>query len=57
MRKKPYSIALTNPGSKTLAMLGIRVIVKLGGVTHQVKPENRSGGKKKARPERYNLIA
>ena len=39
-------IALTNLGSETLAMLG--------GVTHQVEPEDRSGDKK-ARPERHNL--
>ena len=46
MRKKLYSIALTDLGSETLAMLG--------GVTHRVELEDRSGGKK-ARPERHDL--
>ena len=54
MRRKIYSIALTDLGSKTLAMLGIRVMAKLGGVTHQVEPKDRSGGKK-AWPERHDL--
>ena len=34
VRKKLYSIALTDLGSETLAMLGIRVMAKLGRVTH-----------------------
>ena len=55
MRRKLYSIALTDLGSETLAMLGIRVRMKLGGVTHRVKPEDRSGGKRKARPGRHDL--
>ena len=42
-------------GSKTLAMLGIKVMVKLSGVTHQVEPKDRFGGKKKARPKKHNL--
>ena len=57
VRKKPYLIALTDLGSKTLAMLDIRVMTKLGSVTHQVEPEDRSRGKKEGRPERHNLIA
>ena len=51
---KLYLIALTDLGSETLAMLGIRVMAKLGGMTHQVEPENKSGGKR-ARPERHDL--
>ena len=47
-------IDLTDLGSETLIMLDIRVMAKLGGVTHQIKPEDRSGGKK-ARPERHDL--
>ena len=39
-------IASTDLRFETLAMLG--------GVTHQVEAEDRSGGKK-ARPERHNL--
>ena len=35
-------------------MLGIRVKAKLSGVTHQVEPEDKSGGKR-ARPERHDL--
>ena len=54
MRKKFYLIVSTDLGSKTLAMLGIRVMAKLGGVTHGVEPEDRSGGKR-ARPKRHNL--
>ena len=46
MRRKLYSIASTDLGSETLAMLG--------GVTHRVEPEDRSGGKR-ARPERHDL--
>ena len=49
MRRKLYSIASTDLGSETLAMLGIRVTAKLGGVTHRVEPEDRSGSKRKAR--------
>ena len=55
VRRKLYSIAMTDLGFKTLAMLGIRVIAKLGGVTHRVKPEDRSEGKR-ARPKRYDLM-
>ena len=54
MKRKLYLIASTDLGSETLAMLGIRVMAKLGGVTHRVEPEDRSGGKK-ARPERHDL--
>ena len=36
-------------------MLDIKVMAKLGGMIHQVESEDRSRGKKKARPERYNL--
>ena len=46
MRRKLYSISSTDLGSETLAMLS--------GVTHQVEPEDRSGGKR-ARPERHDL--
>ena len=56
MKKKLYLIASTDLGSKTLAMLVIRVIAKLGSVTYQVEPEDRSGGKKKARSRRHDLI-
>ena len=55
VRRKLYLIALTDLGSETLAMLGIRVMAKLGSVIHQIEPENRSGGKRKARPRRHNL--
>ena len=55
VRRKLYLIASTNLGSETLAMLGIRVRVKLGGKTHRVKPEDRSRSKKKARRGRHNL--
>ena len=56
MKRKLYSISLTDLGSETLAMLGIRVMVKLGGMTHKVEPKDRSGGKRKARPERHDLM-
>ena len=32
-------------------MLNIGVIAKLGSVTHRVKPEDKFGDKKKARPK------
>ena len=38
MRKKLYLIVSIDFGSKTLAILGNRVIMKLNSVTHQVKP-------------------
>ena len=39
MRRKLSSIALTDLVSGALAMHGIRVTAKLGGVTHQVEPD------------------
>ena len=54
VRRKLYLIAMMNLGSETLAMLGIRVMAKFGGMTHRVEPEDRSGGKR-ARPERHDL--
>ena len=53
MKRKLYSTALTDLGSEALAMLDIRVMGKLGDVTHRVEPE-RSGGKR-ARPEKHDL--
>ena len=50
--RKFYSIALTDLRSEILVMLGIRVKVKLDGVTHQVEPEDRSGGKRKTRAQK-----
>ena len=38
IRKKLYLIALISLRSETLAIFGIRIIVKFGGVTHQIKP-------------------
>ena len=55
VRKKLYSIALMDHGSKTLAMLDIKIMAKLGGMTHRVESEDRSRDKGKARPRRYNL--
>ena len=56
MRKELHLIALTNLESETLAIPSIRVMVKLGDITHQLEPKNRSGGKRKARPGKHNLI-
>ena len=55
VKKKLYLITSTDLGSETLSMLGIRVIMKLGGMTHQVEPEDKSEGKKKARLEKHKL--
>ena len=46
MRRKLYSIALTDLRSETLVMLG--------GVTYRVEPEDKFGGKR-ARLERHDL--
>ena len=54
MKRKLYLTVLTDLGSKTLVMLDIRVMAKLSGVTHQIEPD-RSGGKRKASPERHDL--
>ena len=54
MKKKFYSIASTDLGSKTLVIFGIRIMAKFGGMTYQVEPEDRSRSKK-ARPERHDL--
>ena len=51
MRRKLSSIASTDLVSGALAMHGIRVTAKLGGVTYRVEPEDWSGSKRKARPE------
>ena len=51
MKRKLYSIALTKLRYKTLAMLGIKNKLKLGGVIHWVELEDKSGGKRKARPD------
>ena len=37
-------------------MLGIRIMAKLGSVIHQIEHEDKSGGKKKARPGRHDLM-
>ena len=42
--------------SKILAMLGIRIMAKLGGMTHQVEHEDKSRGKRKAMHGRHNLM-
>ena len=47
-------IASTDLGSETLAMLGIRLMAKLGGLTYQVELEDRFGGQR-ARLERHDL--
>ena len=54
MRKKLYSTPSTDLGSEALVMLGIKIMTKLGGVTYRVEPD-KSGSKKKARPERHDL--
>ena len=49
-------IALTDLRSETLAMLGIKVMAKLGGMTYWVESENRSRGKRKARSGKHDLM-
>ena len=46
-KKKFYSIIETDLRSKALAMHGIWVIVKLGGITYQAKPIEKLGSMKK----------
>ena len=53
LRIKFYLIALINYRSKILAILGIRVMVKLGNITYWIELEDRSKGKKKARFENF----
>ena len=49
MKKKFYLIALTNLGFKTVIIFGIKVMAKLDNIIHQVKLEDKSKSKKKAR--------
>lgn len=49
MKKKLYLIDLTDFGSETMVILGIKITIKLGGVIYQIKPENKSKRKKKTR--------
>ena len=48
IRRKLYSIVGTDFRSKALAMyMTLKVMAKLGGMTHWVKPMEKPGGMKK----------
>ena len=51
IKKKFNLIALTNLIFKILEIYNIKIIKKLGSLTHWTKSKNWSEGKKKARPK------
>ena len=51
MKRKFNLIALTNLISGALVIYGIKVLAKLDGITHQMKPKYWFESKKKARPK------